>query len=109
MIFFDRTVGLPEILLTQIAPILIFSDAVLLDLSPTSNRQLHDGDHNPILASAKAPTTLDVTTGIKKAIQSVLYQVPGDVKADIQALSIGTTVRLLYLGRRAGADISPWG
>ena len=55
------------------------SDAVLLNVS---DRQ--------VLASAKHPTTPDVTQGIQSAIQTVLNHVPH--ATDIQAISIGTTV-----------------
>ncbi|GBE85493.1 hypothetical protein SCP_0800100 [Sparassis crispa] len=58
------------------------TDAVLLDLSPGPRR-------GSVLASAKHPTTPEVTLGIRNAIQSVLKQAK-DV-SHIQALSIGTT------------------
>ncbi|KAH7913302.1 hydantoinase, partial [Hygrophoropsis aurantiaca] len=58
------------------------TDAVLLDISPGSRRGL-------VLASAKRPTTSEVTLGIQDAIQSVLQQVQNT--SNIQALSIGTT------------------
>lgn len=70
-----------------------FSDAVLLNLGAHSHDE--SAPHKTVLASAKSPTTPDVTTGIRNAIQAVLDQVPGDAKKDIEALSIGTTVRLL--------------
>lgn len=73
------------------------SDAVLLNLTHTLDSQSHDIQHKTVLASAKSPTTPDVTTGIRNAIQSVLHQVPGDAKKDIEALSIGTTVRFFFL------------
>lgn len=57
----------------------LISDAVLLNIS-----------EGQVLASAKHPTTPDVTQGIQRAIQSVLDQVPH--ASDIQAISIGTTV-----------------
>ncbi|OAX41291.1 hydantoinase [Rhizopogon vinicolor AM-OR11-026] len=58
------------------------TDAVLLDLSEGSRR-------GQVLASAKHPTTADVTLGIQNAIQSVLTQV--QTTSDIQAVCIGTT------------------
>ncbi|KAH7926166.1 hydantoinase [Leucogyrophana mollusca] len=58
------------------------TDAVLLDISPGSRRGL-------VLASAKRPTTSEVTLGIQDAIQSVLQQTQSTL--NIQALSIGTT------------------
>ena len=58
------------------------TDAVLLDIA-----QGH------VLASAKRPTTPDVTLGIQNATQSVIDQVPH--AADIQAIAIGTTVGYL--------------
>jgi N-methylhydantoinase A/oxoprolinase/acetone carboxylase beta subunit len=64
-----------------------FSDAVLLDLSEGSRR-------GQVLASAKHPTTSDVTLGIQNAIQSVLTQ--AQTKSVIQALCIGTTVRFAW-------------
>ncbi|KAI6148587.1 hydantoinase [Pisolithus tinctorius] len=53
------------------------TDAVLLDIS------------QGVIASAKHPTTPDVTRGIQRAIKDVLDQAPN--ATDIQALSIGTT------------------
>ncbi|KAF8438026.1 hydantoinase [Boletus edulis BED1] len=57
-----------------------------------------------VLASAKHPTTPDVTQGIQQAIQSVLDQVPQ--ASDIQAISIGTThfVNALVERNRARLD-----
>ncbi|KAF9225738.1 hydantoinase [Gyrodon lividus] len=58
------------------------TDAVLLNISEGSQR-------GQVLASAKHPTTPDVTQGIQNAIQDVLNQVPD--ATNIQAVSIGTT------------------
>ncbi|WVW84309.1 hypothetical protein I302_106343 [Kwoniella bestiolae CBS 10118] len=58
------------------------TDAVILDVTPGSSR--------PILATYKAPTTPDVTTGIQEAIKQTLLKASIDKNA-IQAISIGTT------------------
>ncbi|KAG6333941.1 hypothetical protein ID866_5152 [Astraeus odoratus] len=54
------------------------TDAVLLDKSARS-----------VVASAKHPTTPDVTLGIQHAVEDVLNQVP--YPTNVQAISIGTT------------------
>ncbi|KAI6168449.1 hydantoinase [Pisolithus thermaeus] len=53
------------------------TDAVLLDIS------------QGVIASAKHPTTPDITRGIQQAVKDVLDQVPNST--DIQSVSIGTT------------------
>lgn len=58
------------------------TDAVVLDLTP--------GAPKVVLAATKTPTTAQVTLGIQTAINRVLDEL-GDVKHDIQAVSIGTT------------------
>ncbi|WVR06716.1 hypothetical protein IAU60_003748 [Kwoniella sp. DSM 27419] len=57
-------------------------DAVILDVTPGCSR--------PVLASYKAPTTSDITSGIQAAIKQTLIDASVD-KASIQAVSIGTT------------------
>ncbi|WWC69837.1 uncharacterized protein I206_103780 [Kwoniella pini CBS 10737] len=58
------------------------TDAVILDITPGSSR--------PVLATHKAPTTADVTSGIQNAIKETLRKADVD-KSHIQAVSIGTT------------------
>ncbi|WRT68137.1 uncharacterized protein IL334_005112 [Kwoniella shivajii] len=58
------------------------TDAVILDITPGSQR--------PVLATHKAPTTPDITSGIQNAIKETLSKAEID-KHSIQAISIGTT------------------
>ncbi|ODN83362.1 hypothetical protein L202_01517 [Cryptococcus amylolentus CBS 6039] len=58
------------------------TDAVILDLTP--------GAAQPVLATHKAPTTADVTSGIQAAIKATLEKANVD-KSRIQAVAIGTT------------------
>ena len=59
------------------------TDAVILDLSPDAKRV--------VLAATKTPTTVDVTQGVQKAIESVLQKAPRVDPSAIQAVNIGTT------------------
>ncbi|WVQ78564.1 hypothetical protein IAT38_000650 [Cryptococcus sp. DSM 104549] len=58
------------------------TDAVILDLTAGCSR--------PVLATHKAPTTPDVTSGIQAAIKATLQKASVD-KSQIQAVAIGTT------------------
>ncbi len=58
------------------------SDVVLLDVSP--------GSVDPVVASFKASTTPDITSGIQTAIKNVMNLSKVDIRS-IQAVVIGTT------------------
>ncbi|WOO78677.1 Putative D-/L-hydantoinase subunit A [Vanrija pseudolonga] len=58
------------------------TDAVVLDLTP--------GVEKPVIATHKAPTTADITTGIQRAIGACLERSSVD-RSQIQAVAIGTT------------------
>lgn len=61
-----------------------FSDAVLLDVTPSHP--------SPVLASAKSPTTPDVTLGIQSAIKLALEKAGSSVDLTrAEAVNIGTT------------------
>ena len=69
------------------------TDAVILDLSP--------GAKKVVLAATKTPTTVDVTRGVQKAIESVLTDAPHIDASTIQAVNIGTTHFVNALIQRA--------
>jgi DUF917 family protein/N-methylhydantoinase A/oxoprolinase/acetone carboxylase beta subunit len=60
------------------------SDAAIIDITA------FDSPHRGVLASHKAATTPDITSGIEKAIQSILDQSKVD-KRSILSVTIGTT------------------
>ena len=59
-----------------------YSDVVLLDLNPDAS--------DPVVASFKAPTTPDITSGIQTAIKQTISQTSVDL-GSVQAVVIGTT------------------
>ncbi|KAH0826673.1 hydantoinase [Lanmaoa asiatica] len=81
----------------------VFSSVLDIDIADMFQSRQIVGEEG-VLASAKHPTTPDVTEGIRCAIQSVLNQVPPAI--DIQAISIGTThfVNALVERNRARLD-----
>lgn len=98
----DRLLQLPvdETDLVSSAP--YRSDAVVLDLSPVAGA-------SPVLATAKSPTTPDVTDGIQRVIRLALDQSGVQDKSKISAVNIGELAALSppppRCRGRAGASI----